>query len=153
MEKIITNQFKLSKSQYFLILLAKYFKRRIWFYLFLWVVTFFITLININIVTLILIAYAVLYPLFICFFILWKANKANEVIFRERTIELSNKTLKVIIPNTNISEFKIDEFEEIRVYKKFIIAYLSKNQYIYIPISAFSNKNQFQKFLKLMSKK
>lgn len=153
MEKITTKNFQLSKNQYFLILLFKYFKRRIWFYIFLWVATFFISFAGINIVTLILILYAVLYPLFISLFIYRKALKAKEIIFSERNIELSNKILKVNIINHSTSEFNISEFSEIRIYKKYIMAYLSKNQYIYIPKLAFENENKFQKFIKVLSRK
>jgi len=153
MEKITTKHFQLSKNQYFGILLRKYFKRRIWFYLFLWIVTFFITLIDINIVTVILILYAVLYPIFICLFIYIKALKAKDIIFTERNIELSNKTLKVNITNHSTSEFNIEEFIEIRVYKNFCMAYLSKNQYIYIPKKAFENEKKFQRFIRNLSRK
>lgn len=150
MKTITSKSFQLTKYQYYKILLRKYFQRRIWFYVFLWIVTIFISLIDINFVTILLILYAFLYPLIICLVIYRRAIKADSQIFTERKIEFKQNILTVYFSNNTQTEIKKSSISKIVNRNKYCMLYISKNQFIYIPVKAFDNIESYYEFLNLL---
>jgi len=60
-------------------------------------------------------------------------------MFLERYYEIDNERINCIIDRDTYSPIKIDHFIKAELIRKTYLFYVSKNQFLYIPIDAFKN--------------
>lgn len=149
---MVSKEFQLTPQIYFRILILKYVKKRFIFYIFLWVATIAIATISMNLITIFLIFYSVFYPLFIIFYYYrFARTKANKIIFLKRHIEIAADKMIVHIEDGTKSEILLSNIIQVIRYKSYSLIYISKNQFVYIPLTAFHSVDEFATFHKKLT--
>ena len=136
---IITNPTKLSPAGLFKILALRYLRKRWWLLAWMWVLAVIIGLQETyDNFSLFLIVFSLIYPLLIIL-ILWRfvTAKDNKILFLERHYEIDNDRITGIIDQDTYSLTKIEHFIKAELIQGTYLLYLSKSQFMYIPIDSF----------------
>ncbi len=146
--EIKTQKFRLDKQRYFFIVMRKHLRKRIWFFLVIWAFAIALAFIKMNFITIILIIYALVYPSLVLYFLKKRFNQnTNPDIFRNRYFVLKGDSLITHFEDETSSVVKLKEIRKIYKKRKYSMAYVDKNQFVYIPKEAFLTKSEYDSFI------
>jgi hypothetical protein len=144
---IKTKSIKLTPKSYFKVLISNYFLLRWWLYLFIWLVTVFLIFVKFDYFTVFMIVFSIIYPLMLVFTYWRYANsKDNKIAFIERYYEIDEEKMTAYLEDGTINPFKFSYIIKIRKRKEYWLLYISKSQFIYLPLSSFASENDFDRF-------
>jgi len=145
---IQTKEFRLDKQRYFQIVMKKHLRKRIWFVLLIWGFAIALAFIKMNFITILLIIYALLYPSLVLFFLKRRFNaNTNPAIYRKKYLTLDDNDLITYFEDGTESTVKLDTISRIYKNRKFTKAYISQNEFVYIPRNAFDSKKNYDSFI------
>lgn len=146
--EIKTQEFRLDKQRYFHIVMRKHLRKRIWFVLVIWAFAITLAFIRMNFITIILIIYAVVYPSLVLYFLKKRFNSnTNPAIYRKRYFVLKGDTLITHFEDETSSMVKLKDIRRIYKKRRYSMAYVDKNQFVYIPREAFLTRAEYDGFI------
>lgn len=148
-----TKEFSIDKATYFQITFQKYIRNRILFMILLLSFAIIMIFVDMNLFTLLLIAYAVLYPVLIFLAFTFKFQKSvNPSIFQKRQLILTENELITHLENDNKVSVDLSNIQNIRFNKKYTRAYTTENLFIFIPRKAFDSEQEYKLFINTLKK-
>jgi len=147
---ITTKKVKITPRELFLILIIRYLKKKWWLFAGLWLLAIYFAADGINDpVQMFFLLFAIIFPVLILIqHWLYVASKDNKIMFLERYYEIDNERINGIIDHDTYSPIKIDHFIKVDMIRNTYLLYVSKNQFLYIPIDAFENDTDREWFEK-----
>lgn len=145
---ITTEKINLDKKLFFKILVTNSFKKRIWMFLILWLISIFIiskeTKSAFDIYILVI---SIALPLY---YILWfwrfSHSDENRIFFLERYYTINEEEFIGYLNDGNHNTLKNEYFiRYLKLYNSYLL-YISKSQFIYIPETSFKNSNDLNWF-------
>lgn len=151
--KMQSKEFQLSRKRYFRIVMHKHLRKRLWFIVLIWGFAIGLAFFRMNFITVLLILYAIGYPLLVYFFLRkrFSAN-INPDIFRKRYFLLKDDVLETHFEDGSVAATPRKSIQRIYKKGKFSMAYTSKHNFIYIPVEAFQSKKEYNEFLHALIK-
>ena len=136
---IKTKKVHLTAKELFSILIIRYLKKRWWLFAWIWLPAAFFLFDGIyESIDIFSIAFAVIYPFIIVIqFWVHVTSKDNKVLLLERYYEIDSDKINGIIDQDTCSLIKIEHFIKVELVRKTYLLYISKNQFVYIPVNAF----------------
>jgi hypothetical protein len=151
--KIQLNRYALDRKLYFRILVRSYLSRRWWTLLlgFLILLFFVFVLINapqaLSLVHYVAVAILVAFPvLYVVRFYRFAFNGDNEPFFEERGATLDNEKLSVHFDDGTTDTVPWDGVDRIREADEYLLVYVSRRQFVFIPKSAFASEEDLETF-------
>lgn len=146
---IQTKKVKLTAKELFFILIKKYFKKKWGLYVCMLLVGAMVMSNGINDNDKFFIAFFFIYPLLVLFQFWRHVNsKDNKLLLAERHYQIDNEKINGILDKDTFSPIKLDHFIKIDLVNKTYLLYITKNQFIYIPINSFESDEDLQWFEK-----
>jgi hypothetical protein len=139
---IKTKTVKQTPKALFEILILRYIKHRWWLLAWIWVLTIVILLqARYDNFSYFIMIFSVVYPVMIILQ-LWRyvKSKENRILFLERYYEIDNERINGIIDQDTYSPIKLEHFIKVDLIRRTYLLYVSKNQFIYIPIESFKTE-------------
>jgi hypothetical protein len=152
--KIQLNRYALDRNLYFRILVKSYLSRRWWTLLLGFLILLFFVFILIRapqaltpvhyVAVAILVAFPVLY---LVRFYRFAFRGDNEPFFEERYATLDNEQLSVHFDDGTTDTVPWDRVDRIRDAPEYLLVYVSRRQFVFIPKSAFASDEDLETFL------
>lgn len=149
---IKTKEFPFPKSIYIKILVFNSLKRSLWAFVFMIVLAGYqatkgpsLTLLLIAVLPVLLLSYIV----FRCW--MHSNTKTHRLFFKERTFEINSKDIDIILKDGSTSKIQINDIARVVKNSSYYLLFLTKKQFIYVPLSAFKTPgdvNGFDSILK-----
>ncbi len=138
---IKTKKIKLTPKDLFLILIFRYIKKRWWLFVWIWVLTTIIASEKINdSFDMFFVVFAIIYPILLVIqFWRYVISKDNKLLLLERYYEIDNNKINGIIDQDTYSPIKLDHFIRVDLIRNTYLLYVTKTQFIYIPIDSFES--------------
>lgn len=140
---IRTKRFKYTPKELFSLLITLYFKKSWWVYVLVLILVMIMTEVdNQESLTLFLGVFTILYPFFYAIQ-LWKfvKSKSNKLLSSERLYEIDNEKIQGIFDEVTHSTIKLDHFIKVEFISNTYLLFLSKSQFIYIPVESFEQES------------
>ncbi len=138
---ITTKKFSLSKQTYFGILVKTYFRSRWWFPVLFWVFAILFAMDGINTIDLFLVLYAVIFPFILLLTFRRQAYSAqNKLFLMERYFEFDTEKSTGYLTDGTAQVIMNSNFFKVFTTESYYLLYLARNQFVYIPVSAFNNE-------------
>jgi hypothetical protein len=138
---ITTKKVKITTKEFFLILIIRYLKKQWWLFAGIWFLAIIFAFDGIkDPVQMFFLVFAIIYPALVLIQF-WKyvKSKDNKILFLERYYEIDNEKINGIIDHDTYSPIKIEHFIKVDMIRNTYLLYVSKNQFLYIPIHAFES--------------
>ncbi|TES90770.1 MAG: hypothetical protein E3J87_09290 [Candidatus Cloacimonadota bacterium] len=150
---IKTKEFQLTKGEYFNIITLKYFKRKWWLFILLFLIAGLLWLLGRFYIALFIFVFTVIYPIFlIVFFWIYSNSKKNKIFYTKRFYEVDNEFLSAYLEDGSLQKTKLDNIIKVVKTSKYYLLYISITQFFYIPFSAFNNAEELKSFDELLKK-
>lgn len=145
---ITTKKVKLTPKKLFALLLVRYFKRRWWLFIWLFVAAIILGLDRQqdHLDGLVLFLAIFLPVILVLQFWRYADSKDNKLFLLERYYEIDSDKINGIIDNDTYSPINIEHIIKVDIVLKNYLLYISKDQFIYIPIDSFENDSDRQWF-------
>lgn len=145
---ITTKKVKLTPKELFSILILRYIKKRWWLFVWIWVLAIILGLKEQHdYFDKFFIAFAIISPiLLIIQFWSYVVSKDNKLLLLERYYEIDSEKINGIIDKDTYSPIKHEHFIKVDLIRKTYLLYITKNQFIYIPINSFENDSDRERF-------
>lgn len=148
-----TKEFSLDKVTYFQITFQKYIRRRIWWMLLFLIFAAIMIFIDMNIITILLIAYAIIYPVLIFIAFTYRFHKSvSPSVFQKRYLSLTETSIVTHLENGNEVPIDLNDIKYLKENKSHVRAYTSDNTFIFIPAYAFESTEDYKKFVNALKK-
>jgi predicted membrane protein len=138
---ITTKKVKLTPREFFLILIIRHIKKQWWLFAAIWFLAIIFLVNGINDpVQMFFPVFAIIYPaLIVIQFWKYVTSKDNKLLLLERYYEIDNEKINGVIDRDTYSPIKLDHFIKVDWIRNTYLLYVSKNQFIYIPVDAFES--------------
>lgn len=143
--EIKTKDFELTKKEYFKILMINYFKW--WFIAFIFLMGIFVRKIFYWGVILAYCIWLILY------FWFYTNSKKNKIFFKKRHFEINDDFLICYLEDGSLDKIKIDNIIKVIKKPKYYLLFISKNNFIYLPLEIFSSSEDIKNFDSLFKSK
>jgi len=148
---IITEEFSLTRNQYFSILLQNMLTGRWWAF----VVFFLFSILGIKAgVESALLLFALLSTLFLIYMMAegWiRSNpKANPLIFQNTSCEIDHELISFHFKDGSLIKIKFSNLKEISLRKEYYLLYPSRYQFLYLPLKALRDANDLERLKVLL---
>jgi hypothetical protein len=141
---IRTSDIQLTKKEFFNVIAGKYFLKAWWYWLLVLVVICTLTILEPSAVNLLVLStVVVLIGYLVVYFWRFAYSKDNKIVLLKRYYEFDNEKMIGYVENESPTELKITHF--IRIYKssKYVLFYISKGQYIYLPKDSLERESDY----------
>ena len=147
---ITTKKVKLTPRQFFLILIIRHIKKQWWLFAAILFLAIFFLVNGINDpVQMFFPVFAIIYPaLIVIQFWKYVTSKDNKLLLLERYYEIDNEKINGVIDRDTYSPIKLDHFIKVDLIRNNYLLFVSKNQFIYIPVDAFESDQDKEWFEK-----
>lgn len=150
---IKTKEFQLTKGEYFNIITLKYFKRKWWLFILLFLIAGLLWFAGRFYIALFITVFAIIYPIFlIIFFWIYCNSKKNKIFYTKRFYEVDNEFLSAYLEDGSLQKTKLDNIIKVVKTSKYYLLYISITQFFYIPFNAFKNEEELKIFDGLLKK-
>ena len=150
---IKTKEFQLTKGEYFNIITLKYFKRKWWLFILLFLIAGLLWLLGRFYIALFINVFTIIYPIFlIVFFWIYSNSKKNKIFYTKRFYEVDNEFLSAYLEDGSLQKIKLDNIIKVVKTSKYYLLYISITQFFYIPFNAFNNEEELNNFDGLLKK-
>jgi hypothetical protein len=144
---IKTKEFSFPKSVYLKILIINSLKRSLWAVVFLIMIVLYQATKGPSNLLLILIALLVAlisYLVFKC----WRHSnsKTQRLFFKERVFEINSQSIDVLFTEGTASKIQINDIARVVKNKEYYLLFLTKKQFIYVPLFAFRTPGDINSF-------
>ena len=145
---ITTKKFKLDTKEYFNILLIRYIKRRWWSFILLLIIATYILLKGkTDSFDNFMLMLVIIYPILIVLqFWRYANSKDNKIFLVERYYEIDNDAITGIVDNNAPSSIKLEYIIKFDTIKQYYLLYISKHQFLCIPIDSFKSNTDKEYF-------
>jgi len=129
-------------KELFTILVIRYLKRRWWLLAWIWALALIILMNeNNNSFDSFFFGFAIFYPLILIWhFWRYVNTKDNKILLLERHYEINGNNINVVIDEETYSPIKLSHFIKVELIKNVYLLYISKEQFVYIPIDSFETE-------------
>lgn len=136
---IRTRKFELTSDEFFYLLLTIYFKRRWWMLVWVWLMIFLLLFsTRISAMEYMLIAVLCLAQVFlVAQYWLYAHSKDNRIYLLPRFFEISSEQVVEWMDDGTSSTIKTERIIRVMRTGKCYLLFIAKNEYIYLPFSAF----------------
>lgn len=141
---IKTKEFSLSKKDFFVIITLGYLKSRWWLIILLLLLWLYKNAIFIGLLTFFYIFWIILY----CW--VYANSKKNKIFFQKSYYEIDKDFITGYLEDGGIDKLKLSNIIKIVKTSKYFLLYISKTQFIYLPLNVFTCQediNNFNSFL------
>ncbi len=144
---IKTKEFPFPKSIYIKILALNSLKRSLWAFVFMIVVAVYQATKGPSLTLLLIAALPVLLLAYIIFRCWMHSNsKTNRLFFEERTFEINSKDIDIVLKDGPTSKIQINDIARVVKNSSYYLLFLSKKQFVYVPLSAFRTPGDINSF-------
>jgi hypothetical protein len=149
---ITTKNIQLTPKKYFSIMINRYIRQRWWLYAFLWLITILLSLIKVDMFTIFMLCFSVLYPLAIIFtYKRYAKSNDNKIAFIEKHYQIDETTLTSYLSDGTSGTIKLQNIIKTVKAKDCFLLFISKGQFYYFPYNSFNSEDDFQTFKKYIS--
>ena len=150
--KITTNEFSLTQSDYFKILLTNAFYNR-WF---LFIVFFLVSALGTTMTIVSILSHFMVFLLLCSIYLLYVLTlstvkawllKGNQLIFSPQRCEIDHEFVAAYCADGSLSKINFSHITRMIVRKDYFLFYYPRNQFIYLPRKAVSNAADLQALL------
>jgi hypothetical protein len=135
---ITTKKIKLTRKEFFLILIQRHVKKQWWLFAGIWILA--IIFLQNEVYAKFFIAFAIIIPI-ITIIEFWRhvVSKKNQFFLLERYYEIDGEKINTIIDRDSYSPIKLEHFIKVDLIRNTYLLFVSKNMFAYIPINSFKS--------------
>jgi len=136
-----TQNIKISANEFFRFILSIYLKKRWWLVAWIWILIIILLLsghigfLEITLLVLILLFQVII----VAQYWVYAHSKDNRLYLLSRYYEIDLKQVVEIMEDGTTSTIRIERFIKVMKSKKYYLLYVARNEYIYLPHSAFKS--------------
>jgi hypothetical protein len=148
MASIETNEFELTKSEYFKIVSLNRLRRYWWLYLTCFIFAFFhVPDFGRTEFSSFIVIFGFFYPMFLFVYLyFWTTSKKNRVVFLKRSYMIDDKKFTAKMEDGSTSEIPWNYVLHATERNNYWLFYIAKEQFLYFPKYAFKTKDDLDKF-------
>ena len=136
---IKTQEIKITANEFFRLILSIYLKKRWWLVVWIWILIVILLFSGrIDLVEIILLALILLFQVIIVGqYWLYANSKDNRLYLLARYYEIDSDQVIELMEDGTTSTIRNERFIKVMKTKKYYLLYIARNEYIYLPFSAF----------------
>jgi len=138
---IKTQHIKITENEFFRIILSIYLKKRWWLLTWVWIlVIVLLSRGHIGLVEILLLALILLFQIIIVAqYWIYAHSKDNRIYLMARYYEIDSDQVVEKMEDGTFSTIKTERFIKVMTPGNYYLLFMAKNEYIYLPVSAFEN--------------
>lgn len=138
---IKTQNIKISANEFFRLLLSIYLKKRWWLLAWIWMLIIIILLVgSIGLVEIILLTFILLFQLVIVAqYWVYAHSKDNRIYLLARYYEINSDQIIELMEDGTSSTIRTERFIKVMKTPWYYLLFVAKNEYIYLPVTAFES--------------
>jgi YcxB-like protein len=145
---IRTHEFRMTEQEYFKVTAYNFLRQRWWLMaLLVGAAALHALRGGVSVMSVLTIGLVVLYPVYVAAYLWYYANsKQNRLFFEERFIEIDGEFVTGRLNDGSVAKTKWDHIVKVIRTSSSYLLYLSKSQFIYIPVDAFDTEDDLELF-------
>ncbi len=152
---IQTRKIELTSDEFFYLLLAIYLKKRWWMLAWVWISVFILLfLANISSLEYLLIAFIILFQAgLVVQYWIYAHSRENRIYLLSRYFEIDPDQVVEHMEDGTSSTIKVERFVKVMKTGKFYLLFLARNEYVYLPVTAFESTSDLEWFESVIVKR